>query len=1153
MARHPEANKLYKEGFFTGIKSFKDFEALIDAKIPIPDPSDDTPLESDKWPKKKGDVFEVFAEAYLVLKKGYQYMEVWPFAASPVAVQKDLNIPCRDKGIDIIARNQTPEVQNLYDAVQVKFRSGRRSLSYKNLGTFFGLTDSAKIGAKIVFTNSDYVSQDAEDRDKYQKIGPALLDALTEEDFRLIEEYVSTGRIGKLKRTRKPHQEDAVKALREEFGKATRAQAIMACGSGKTMVCMWTAEELKAKTIVLFLPSLALVGQTMHEWTRYTSIPRLLTLCVCSDETIAADSESDDELTDEQRDLDFKVTTNSDEVERFLMADFPGVKIVFSTYKSAHVVAKGMPDGFSFDFGIFDEAHKTVGLVNKEHAFALNDRNLKITRRLFATATPRRRKASKDRDGFSDEVYSMHDAEVYGRRAYYLPFNEAAKQGIICKYKVIVTVVTSGEVSDKIQAGSLSVDVDGVSVSGGRVLGRLALESAIKKSGARKVITFHQRIGEAEAFAKYDETRHGSFFPGFFMAHISGKMRSDQRKGIIDSFRDSEQGILTNARCLTEGVDLPAVDMVAFLSRKKSRVDIIQAIGRSLRIPTPNLRRKDTGYVLVPLFVELKPGMTLMDAIELAGYDEIWDVLNALADYDDDLEAAIRKTSVGRARYRKVNFSALRDYIEVVADLSEIRDSVISKCIDSLELPWDQYYGRLLAYFDAHGNIDVQSDTTENEELVYWMYLQRSRRSKGGISEADIQKLDAIGFVWDKFDDQWNSMYAKARLYKELNNDFDVTGDDDDSKKLRTWLTRQRTKLKSDALSKSQKELLDQIGFDWDVLDERWEESFAALEKIYRERSTCELPDEPEFFKLNIWIKNQRQNYRKGKLSPARLAKLKRINFIWNTRDSSWMGFYQRLEEFKQLHGDCNVPEGYKADPKLAAWVSNNRHNPPKDPERLRLLNEIGFAFSFRDDAWEVMIASLAVYRDTHKDCAVPIRYSDEPKLGKWVSNLRVLRRKGKLSADRVAQLSAMGFVWSVKPSPVGRRTWDESYDALSKFHAIEANADVPTDYPADPSLPKWIQRQRENKIKGLLSLEQIVKLEKLGFVWDILESKWTASYKLLVDFKNVKGHCMVPRGYPVNPALALWVTRQRKAYRNKTISEARVMMLNRLNFEWMT
>jgi predicted helicase len=188
-----------------------------------------------------------------------------------------------------------------------------------------------------------------------------------------------------------------------------------------------------------------LLGQTLHEWARETSWPALAHLCVCFDPAVQAGS---DEIILRSSDLDFPVTTDSAQVRAFLAAEFDGVKLVFSTYQSAHVVAAGMKPGESFDLAIFDEAHKTAGREGVHFGFALSDKNLAIRKRLFLTATPRHYDIRKrDREGDARLVYSMDAPEIYGPVAHQLTFAEAARRGIICHYRVIISVVTSGMVN----------------------------------------------------------------------------------------------------------------------------------------------------------------------------------------------------------------------------------------------------------------------------------------------------------------------------------------------------------------------------------------------------------------------------------------------------------------------------------------------------------------------------------------------------------------------------------------------------------------------------------------------------------------------------------------------------------------------------------
>ena len=171
----------------------------------------------------------------------------------------------------------------------------------------------------------------------------------------------------------------------------------MACGTGKTLVALWAAERLGVKSVLVLVPSLALVRQTLHEWLKETRWDNFSYLCVCSDPSVTRGA---DNMVVRQSDLDFPVTTDSSVVKEYLSSSSQGVRVIFSTYQSAQVVAEGIPKGASFDLGLFDEAHKTAGREGTRFSFALKDDNLPILKRLFMTATPRHYDVrKKDKEG----------------------------------------------------------------------------------------------------------------------------------------------------------------------------------------------------------------------------------------------------------------------------------------------------------------------------------------------------------------------------------------------------------------------------------------------------------------------------------------------------------------------------------------------------------------------------------------------------------------------------------------------------------------------------------------------------------------------------------------------------------------------------------
>jgi predicted helicase len=273
----------------------------------------------------------------------------------------------------------------------------------------------------------------------------------------------------------------------------------MACGTCKTLVALWLAEDLKTKRILVLVPSLALIRQTLHEWLKETSWKRPSFIAVCSDPTVI--SKAKDMVIVHQQDLDFPMT-DAGKVREFLAARKDGVRIVFSTYQSAHVVGEACQGLERFDLGIFDEAHKTAGREGAKFGFALEDRNLPIGKRVFLTATPRHYDVRKeDKEGEKALVYSMDQPRTYGPILHTLSFAEAARRGIICNYKIIISIVTSEMVnSDLLRRGE--VIVKGVVVRARTVANQISIQKACETHDLKKIFSFHRKVESARDFTR---------------------------------------------------------------------------------------------------------------------------------------------------------------------------------------------------------------------------------------------------------------------------------------------------------------------------------------------------------------------------------------------------------------------------------------------------------------------------------------------------------------------------------------------------------------------------------------------------------------------------------------------------------------------------
>jgi superfamily II DNA or RNA helicase len=923
MPLHPKAREFAKSGLFAGLSSFEELEKRIAA---IPEN------------KGKGDAFEVFAEAYLATQRKHDAHQVWPLNATPLDVLGKLGLGGMDYGVDGVLQTLLGDLS----AYQVKFRTGREPMTWRELSTFMGLADSPHIRSRILITNCDELPPVINDRQGFFCIRGSDLDRMEVSDFQAIEAWLAEAAIQAPKKKPLPHQEEALAAIVPTLQKESRATAIMACGTGKTLVTLWTAEQLGAQKILVLLPSLALLRQTLHEWLKETSLDHLAYLCVCSDPTVKGDA---DEISTAQSDLDFEVSTNPEVVRRFLDAPFDGTKIVFSTYQSASVVGDAMKPDESFDLGIFDEAHKTAGRDGSKLSYALKDENIAIAKRLFVTATPRHYNPSKkDTSGDAELVYSMDDAGVFGTRCFTLSFSQAAKRDIICGYRVVISVITSEMVTNElIRRGQVLINGD--SIQARQVANQIALSDAVQKYCVQRIFTFHNTVASAASFVANSSEGVKSHLPDFSAFHVSGSMPTAQRERIMRDFRTADQGVMSNARCLTEGVDVPAVDMVAFLSPRRSLVDIVQATGRAMR-KSPG---KQLGYVLVPLYVEIEAGESIDEAVARADFDEVWDVLQTMQEQDEVLADTIRLSAINSILKEGVVDTPFGERVEVLGPqiyLEDIKSAVAAQCFDGLLSSWDTNFAELLKYKEENDHCNVPRCS---HGLGLW--VQRQRQNRNLLNSLQIQRLDEIGFIWNVHEDSWEEYFAIFLNFKSqyghcrIPQDLEIEGS-----KIGMWCNNQRSLYQKDKLSSDRITKLVNAGFEWEPYDAAWDSFFVLLKRFKATYGHCRIPQslEIEGAKIGWWCNNQRSLRKKNKLSSERIAKLEAEGFEWDPRGALWEENYEALKKFKKINGHCYVTQHPSINPQLGTWVASQRSKYRKgilSTERMQRLDELGFSW----------------------------------------------------------------------------------------------------------------------------------------------------------------------------------------------------------------
>jgi superfamily II DNA or RNA helicase len=1009
-SQHPEAKKLISQGIFDSIKSFREFEGRVSKLFEINT-------------KILGDAFEIFVEAYLATQPIMQCAETYLVSQLPLDVRNELNLPNNSSGVDGVYKSNS----GVLVPYQVKFRSNRPPLSLTEVATFLGLTERAK--DRVLITNCDEIARDVKNRDYLRSIRGQDFDLLEETDFKLIEAWLKEKPVKRELPKPRPYQEVALKDIKNTLTTHDRATTVMACGTGKTLVALWAVEQAQVNTVLVLLPSLTLMQQTLLEWSKNNSWgSRFSFICVCSDPTVKAN----DEIEIDPTDIDFKVDTDPKLVKEFLNQKNEKVKVVFSTYQSSKIVGEAIKGLSPFDFAIFDEAHKTTGPKGGVFAFALDDQNISIKKRLFLTATPRHFDIRhRDKEG-EFKVISMDDESIYGPKAHSLTFGSAANQGIICNYKVIISLIDKNQVDDfALKNGITLVENDKIGTRW--VASQIALQQAIEKVNASKIITFHSRVKLAQEFSS--ETSHGikRYLKDFKVMHVNGEQRSNERTDLIRQFKDSPKSLITNARCLTEGVDVPAVDMVAFIDARHSKVDIAQAIGRAMRIPRGS--KKKFGYIVVPLFADTSDLNNLEETIKKEGFDDVAEILNALQEQDEELVDIIKELQEAKGRGEIFNPKRLSGKVETIGpylNLQEISANVYTEIVNQLGISWDFWFGLLQKYSDVNHTSRIHADLKyEGLAIGRWVSSQRQNYKKNILTQVKIARLESLPeWLWDKYDESWEVGYSKLLSYAKQYNKSNVPQSFIyEGFELGKWCAfRRRLFRKLDRLSQERVKKLEALpGWSWDYSekDEAWYLAYEILKKYFEEFGSTIFPAKLKYknFNLGQWAYLQRFNHRSKKLTEPRVKHLEKFDdWIWDIKELGWINAYKLLKKYQKKYGNCKPPRKYIDDGiSLGAWVSvqvSLYNKKQMAPERIKLLEDIPeWSWSPLDDLWDSRFELLKEYLSSNSFSSLSLKTSYRNiKIGLWVTVQKRKYRENVISPSRIEKLEALpGWIWSVK------------------------------------------------------------------------------------------------------------------------------------------
>ncbi|BCX46409.1 helicase [Haloferula helveola] len=634
-----------------------------------------------------GDKFERLICRYLELDPQYaeRFSNVWLWNEWPRKGEVG------DIGIDIVAEE---EATGDIVGIQCKFYLPEHQLSKGDIDSFLSALGKKQFSSGIIVSTTDKWGSNVEhtikDQSKpIQKLRVQDLDASPVDWSSFTLDAINKLKLQK-KREPRPHQKAAIKAVEEGFTEQDRGKLIMACGTGKTYTSLAITEEIALGGNVLFLvPSLALLAQTLREWTAFSKKP-IHALAVCSDSNIGRRKQKDDDNAEiDVTDLAFPATTNTKSLIRQWEAlqrkikkrkqskENRGTAVVFSTYHSIAAVheaqKKGLPD---FDLVICDEAHRTTGVTladqDESHFVKIHDNDyIRAGKRLYMTATPRvyGDETKSKADDADATLCSMDDEELYGPEFHRLGFGDAVEKNLLTDYKVLVLAVDEAYAHRTFQRqitdndNSLALD-DAVRITGcwnglAKKLDHTTADEAElygDLAPMRTAVAFSRSIADSKAFCAYFEELVESYkadhpdeenLLDVQTDHVDGGMNAITRAHKLDWLKEPGPAlrcrILSNARCLSEGVDVPSLDAVMFLNPRNSVVDVVQSVGRVMRKATD----KQYGYIILP--IGIPAGVTPEEALkDNKKYAIVWQVLQALRSHDDRFNATINQIELNK-------------------------------------------------------------------------------------------------------------------------------------------------------------------------------------------------------------------------------------------------------------------------------------------------------------------------------------------------------------------------------------------------------------------------------------------------------------------------------------------------------------------------
>lgn len=739
----------------------------------------------------------------------------------------------------------------------------------------------------------------------------------------------------------RPHQQDAVTAIRQGLERNPRVTVIAACGTGKTVIGVAAADHYRGHgNILVLVPSQDLITQTAWQWVMSSRYENFVGVCSLSPAT--------------RKGLQFPFTTRPKELAR-LLAAAPGPTVVFSTYHSLPAIVQAhrrhrMPE---WTLVIADEAHHTSGSLNKSWGDIHNDARVPAQRRLYMTATPRTwvHGKKKQTELTKEPLASMNNPSIFGPVVFRLDLSQAIAQGILADYRIVVPIIQDRDLLDILVTEGATPHLDGLRLAAMQA----GLLKAIAKYKLCRVLTFHSRIASARTFARSlplsaeavgDTTGKPLHL---WVEALDSRQSPYTRARILEAFEDMplqrglrtrspqyDTAIISSVRCLGEGVDVPDADAVLIADPKRSPVDIVQTLGRVLRQP-PGSGKIAT--LIIPVYVH--PKQSTEQAMASSHFQVLWNVLHGLRAADDRFWERLAKPEKPRA---EDPFFADPERPDEIAQVLALREHQIQGT------HWREGWKVAMRFKEAHGHLDVPTDHVDPDtglHLGHWIGQQRARYAEGTLQPDQAFALIVLGISWDHPPESFECHYEHARQYVDAHGTLAISADTlGGDPYLGNWLEDMRNRISEGELYPERAEALNALDPYWNpAWDLDWQHDYARIRHRMDTtpwRASYQPQPTPDEYAWDHWIDQQITHLDHLHLGQrALLAHLVRAHpdahphalLLSHQPSGPAQAFARGLRaarQFQRLHGHLDVPDDHLetvdfSRVRLAHWLESRR------------------------------------------------------------------------------------------------------------------------------------------------------------------------------------------------------------------------------------